>query len=55
MPDVKTKPSEPDFFTLINSDTKEKVQKMYLLPRDAEILNKVFIKHKVPNRFVIEP
>jgi len=48
MPDEKTKPTEPVRYSLRNADTGVSVENMRLVPRDADILNKVFLKHKLP-------
>jgi len=54
MSDEKHKPVGPIFYTLHNFDTHQAFQSMELKPRDADVLNKVFIKHKIPLKFTIE-
>jgi len=55
MSNEKPKPSIPINYTLHNTETKVSVQHMVLVPHDVDVLNKVFVKHKIPLRFIIEP
>lgn len=52
MPDEKSKPTQPIKYKLQNTDTGTFVDNMLLVPRDTDVLNKVFIKHRVPVRLV---
>lgn len=55
MPDDKPKLVKPINYSLVNIKTGTSVDHMFLFPRDAGVLSKVFVKHKIPLQFVIEP
>ncbi|MBA7661776.1 hypothetical protein ES703_69796 [subsurface metagenome] len=52
MQEDKSKSILPVKYTLQNTVTGSSVDHMLLVPRDMDVLNKVFIKHKVPVKFV---